>query len=159
LESSDKKWLFVAEDDMLLHSDFSHLFPLYWSQTPKDFDIVLVGNQMNASVSSSLVVSNPSFCLHAYIISKKGAKKLLKAYASIAKNDMKRHVIDIFLISVMDRRLRVRPSLIYYCYNGKPFPDFKNKDSIFKVRDSGICFQNYTLQSTINLKSKLTQMH
>jgi len=150
LESSDKEWLFVAEDDMLPHSDFAHLFPIYWDRTPKNFDIVMVGNQMDAHSSDPLVVSKPCFCMHAYIISKKGAEKLLKAYASIAKDDINRHIIDIFLISVMDRRLRMHPRFIYCCFNGTPFPDFKNQDSIFEDRDTGICFQNRTLGSSIH---------
>jgi len=150
LESSDKEWLFVAEDDMLPHSDFSHLFPIYWDKTPKDFDIVMVGNQMDAHPSDPLVVSKPCFCMHAYIVSKKGATKLLNAYATIAKNDINVHVIDIFLINVMNGRFPIPSPLVYYCYNGTPFPDFVNKDLIFNYRDSGICFQNRSLGTSIH---------
>ncbi len=149
---SDKKWLFVAEDDMLPHSAFEALFPFYWKNTPKNFDIVMVGNQMNVSEQDPLILSEPCFCMHGYIISRKGAKKLLDAYKTIDRNNENMHVIDIFLINIMSNRFFIDQPFIYYCYNGTAFKDLKNiqDKNIFPSRDTGICFQNKPLGSTIH---------
>lgn len=149
---SDKKWLFVAEDDMLPHSDFEFLFPFYWQNTPKDFDIVMVGNQMNVSEQDSFIVSEPCFCMHGYIISREGAKKLLNAYKTINRNDENMHIIDVFLINIMSNRFFIQQPLIYYCYNGTAFKDRENirNKNIFSGRDTGICFQHKYLGSTIH---------
>ena len=40
-----------------------------------------------------------------------------------------------------------RKKITYYCYNGKRFPDISN--SVLKWKDSGICFQNKDLGSSI----------
>ncbi len=149
LAHSDKDYLFVAEDDMLPHSHFADLFPLYWDKTPESFDIVMVGNQMDyhsPSRRERFVVSVPSFCTHAYIISKKGARKLLDLYRSLSREETNVHVIDIFMIKMM-----LGGKIDYYCYNGQIFKDLEN-DSIFVGRDTGICFQNKELGSTIHQK-------
>jgi GR25 family glycosyltransferase involved in LPS biosynthesis len=99
-DTTDKEYLFVAEDDNLPHSRFSEIFPLYWEQTPKPFDIVFVGNQINSKGNSRLVVSEPTFCTHAYIISKSGARKLLTEYSKIKKTDTNTHIIEQMLINV-----------------------------------------------------------
>ena len=140
---SQKKFLFVCEDDMLPHTDFAKLFPFYWKQTKEDFDILLVGNQMDAK-SNRLIVREPSFCTHAYIVSKRGAKKLYDLYMKLPKDSFPHHVIDIFLIKAMaDRKID------YYCYNGKMYPDSNNQSIIWAKRDNGICFQNRSLGSSI----------
>ena len=143
LENSDRDYLFIAEDDMLPHLSFRKIFPKYWAKTPDDFDLILVGNEMSCDKRRPLVVSEPSFCTHAYIISKKGAKKLLDSYQKIEKNETNMHVIDIFLINLMSKRVEYcKEPLRFYCYNGAYFPD--RRKNIWPSRNSGICFQSRT---------------
>lgn len=145
--NSDREFLFVAEDDMLPHTDFLQLFPIYWNQTIPLFDIVLVGNQMNATSSQPYLMAEPAFCTHAYIISKKGAEKLLKLYKNIPKDDDCMHIIDIFLVKMMQEK-----KVIFYCYNGTKFPDKINNEAgnIAHGRDTGICFQNANLGTSLH---------
>jgi GR25 family glycosyltransferase involved in LPS biosynthesis len=148
LETSDKDLLFVAEDDMLPHTDFSWLFPLYWDLTPKPFDLVLVGSKMlDITDQDPLIVKKWGWCTHAYIISKEGAKKLLKLYETCPKDEDSYYVIDIFLTKMMWEN-----QINYYCYNGQFFKDEKNIEAgnIFPTRDSGICFQHQKLGTTIH---------
>jgi len=158
LESSEKPYLFVAEDDMLPHFNFMQLFPMYWEKTPKDFDIVMVGNQLESKNREDFILKKRTACTHAYIISRKGAIKLLKLYkksslfdlkqhAPIFRGDIKKYVIDMFLSKMMYKN-----KIIYYCYKGKMFPDKFNKEkgNIIPKRDSGICFQNASLGSSIH---------
>lgn len=146
---SSNEFLFVSEDDMLPHSNFATLFPQYWKQTPKDFDIVLVGNQFDHSnyKKEDLVVQVPSWCTHAYIISKKGAEKLYNLYMNLPPDSGITFVIDIFLVNAMYNN-----KIQYFCYNGKNHPDPVNfeKGNIRRERDTGICFQNNQLGCTIH---------
>ena len=145
-EISTRKFLFVCEDDMLPHSDFEKIFPIYWNHTKEDFDLILVGNQMIPK-KDNLVLREPAFCLHAYIISKRGAKRLCNLYKNLPKNSGDLHIIDIFLVRAMfDRKID------YFCYNGKTYPDLINQDKglIWHGRNTGICFQNKSLGSTIH---------
>ncbi len=153
IADSDREFLFVAEDDLLPHTDFACLFPLYWEKTPKDFDIVLVGNRMPTTTlhkEENLVVSIPSYCTHAYIISQKGARKLLALYKQIPQKTKSLHVIDHFLIDLMRRK-----AICYYCYNGILFPDTYNfkAGNVLKGKATGICFQNAHLEGTIGSRA------
>lgn len=147
LKNPKKDFLFIAEDDMLPHSDFCNLFPLYWQWTPTSFDIVLVGNQMKVKPSHFWIVQEPASCMHAYIISKKGAEKLLQLYKRIPKQDTTIYIIDIFLREMMRQH-----QINYYCYNGTPFPDIPNirANNLSHGRTTGICFQNRNLGSSIH---------
>jgi len=74
-DDSDRDFLFVSEDDMLPHSNFSILFPLFWKAVPRDFDIFLIGCEFVYKISEeqkeNIIVTIPSQNTHAYIISKK----------------------------------------------------------------------------------------
>lgn len=164
VKNSDKEYLFIAEDDMLPHSDFANLFPVYWEKTPKNFDIVMVGNQIGCTmkekhrINENFIVTKPSNCLHAYIISKKGAIKLLKLYKKMALLDFRRHLKmsdrdeNQYVIDIFTSKLMFKKRITYYCYNGRMFPDAVNrtKGNIVGKRDSGICFQNAHLGSSIH---------
>ncbi len=149
---SDREYLFICEDDMLPHSDFSRLFPIYWEATPKDFDIVLVGNKL-ANKSDDLVVSIPAIALHAYIISKRGAQILLDNYREIPKEGKP----SLYIIDNFVKRMMEENKITYYCYNGKKFPDRINEEKIRKNFATGICFQNLEFDSTIAKKNWFVQ--
>lgn len=148
-DPNSAEYLFVCEDDMLPHSNFYELFSFYWERTPELFDIVLVGNQMGGQPSreKKYVVKSPGFCLHGYIVSKKGAKKLYDLYMKLPQNAEGLFIIDIFVVEKMKHN-----KIDYYCYDGRYFPDTLQKDKIFHHRDTGICFQNQTVGSSIHSK-------
>lgn len=144
-------YLFVCEDDMLPHSGFKELFPFYWSKTPSDFDIVMVGNQLGDMDEKTFqrkdyISLTPTFCLHAYIISRKGAERLYNLYMKLPSDSESKFVIDIFLIHAM-----INKQINFYCYDGRFFPDAINQKKGMAWRDSGICFQNTSLGSSIHL--------
>jgi GR25 family glycosyltransferase involved in LPS biosynthesis len=153
LINSDKEMLFVCEDDMVPHTQFSTLFPLYWNATPDNFDIVMVGCHFIENVNSEdLIVSIPSKFTHAYIISKIGAQKLLDHYQEAPKTSKKSaFIIDDFICSMMKEK-----KLIYYCFNEKKYPDHSN--IVGKTLYNGICYQNKAFDSTIDKPSKLSKL-
>lgn len=146
-DTSEKEFLFICEDDMLPHSNFPILFPLFWKAAPKDFDIFMVGclNFIAEDQKDKLINNSPSATTHAYIISKKGAKKLLDFYNALTKDfQTDNFIIDLFIMELMTKQ-----KIIYYCCNGINFPDFLNRKKIVMDRAVGICFQNCTFASTI----------
>lgn len=158
-DDSEKEFLFVCEDDMLPHSNFSILFPMFWKAVPKDFDIFMVGceymKRITEEEKEELIISTPSQNTHAYIVSKKGAQKLLNSYKSIPIDSP---AID-FIIDVFIKQMMEKQNIIYYCCNGALFPDFFNQKKIVKTRDAGICFQNYTFPSTVVPEIPLPNFH
>lgn len=153
--SSEKEHLFICEDDMLPHSDFATLFPLYWEATPKDFDLIMVGNKFNEKVKTEeKVISSPAIALHAYIVTKKGAQILFDEYQKIPEGSSEQdYIIDNFVSKMMQEK-----KITYYCYNGKKYPDKENKRKIRKNFSSGICFQNLEFDSTISDKNLLKKL-
>jgi GR25 family glycosyltransferase involved in LPS biosynthesis len=155
-ESDDpREYLFIAEDDMLPHSQFYELFQKYWMETPADFDIILVGNGLGDKIdkkrpTKSLLVSIPSYSLLGYIISKKGAEKLYNMYMEIPARAVGRNptpfVIDVFLKDSMAAN-----KITYYCFDGRQFPDEENrtKGLISHRSCTGICFQHRHLGTTL----------
>ncbi len=148
-DPAEKEFLFVCEDDMLPHSDFPNLFPLYWEVTPKDFDILMVGNELIEKIETEdLIITIPAQTTHAYIISKNGAKQLLDLYQKIPQNsDGLDFIIDVFIRKMMQQK-----KIIFYCYNGKKYPDNINQEKIVQSCNTGICFQNLTFNSTISIE-------
>ena len=149
IDADSRPYLFVAEDDMLPHSDFATLFPQFWAETPESFDMVFVGHQERNASTTAKLISVPTYCTHAYIISKHGAKKLIDLYLQLPSTDRDIHVIDIFLNVHMGRR-----QFTYYLYNAISYPDKVNTEfnRIRKTREGGICFQNILLGSSIHTK-------
>lgn len=140
-DESDKEYLFVCEDDMLPHTDFYTLFPIYWEMTPKDFDLVMVGNWLNSLRNNEqMILTIPTMTTHAYIISKKGAQILLDLFSQKKRSS----IIDSFLFQMMKQK-----EIIYYCYNGKKYPDPQNTSKGLVRFGTGICFQNKKMPSTI----------
>ena len=154
-------YMIVFEDDCLGHLDLPKgLGQRFWDATPKDFDIVYLGNMMNPSDSllddkTNLVVSVPAQCLHAYILSLKGAKKLISFLDTLHKMNEQIHRIDIQLT-----QMQVNNTLRHYCWNGtltqKSYPTYDDglpwqafSDIITPVKDTGLFWQNMRLGSSL----------
>jgi len=155
-------YLLIFEDDALPHPEFRDLAPLWWAETPAEFDVVLLGNQMNPDDArvkrQTKIVKSPSFCLHAYIVTYKGAVKLLellKVTTVMQMNDLQM------------RDWMITDSVDYYCWNGTFLPDkghptFKYKrgmdvESVIQAnpvmiserRDTGLVYRDFMLQHTL----------
>ena len=91
----------ILEDDVVFEDDFKSRLLKKTSDVPKDFDIVYIGcNQCNKkgdiksiadlysltfkskyeNINESVFVPRMAFALHAYIVSNKGARKLLEMF-------------------------------------------------------------------------------
>jgi len=149
------------EDDAIGHTDLAKgLGQKFWDATPKDFDILYMGNMMNQGDPvledpNALVVKIPSYCLHAYILTRKGALRLFE----LAKNMNAKG----FAINMLDMQLyywQVEGVLNWYCWNGtstqKSYPTFDPglpwqifSEVITPQKDSGLFWQNMRVGTTL----------
>ena len=101
LASSNLDGIFIFEDDALPRPDFKEIFPTYWDSVENDVDIVFLGGgsygeEMRKSYISKfgsekmiskngLIWKGQLDCLHAYYLTKSGAKKLLSIYENLSQ--------------------------------------------------------------------------
>lgn len=143
-------FLVVFEDDVEFHHEWHNLSGQYWEHTPRDFDILYLGAQMDTFTEGNITVT-PVFCTHAYIITLEGAKKL---YDLCLKSPTGTYTIDCMLIDHMKATFatngRHHP-FKWYVWNGRMFPD-PNKvkeGSKWASRNDGLVFQDYDLGTDV----------
>jgi len=152
----------VFEDDAHFHPEWNTLSEIYWKLTPSDFDILFIGN----GIDSCRTISDPStiqeittegaWCTHAYVITRKGAEKVMNAILNwdyTAFNHGSRgntltglYAIDIMLINLEHRALlgQIEKPFIWYSWNGTKYQCASNKlpTSGNDIRNTGLVFQN-----------------
>lgn len=137
--NNDIKISNVFEDDVLFHPEWNKLSNEYYENTPNDFDILFIGNQIY-DLKAHKINNEPCFCTHAYIITLEGAKKmydmLLNYHLDIELNEMSLNihydglfVIDIFLYQLQKNinSKKINEIFKWYCWNGTYYRCNKNK--------------------------------
>ncbi len=149
------------EDDALAHLDLPKgLGQKFWNATPKDFDILYLGNMMNASdpalaSKDALVVQLPTYCTHAYMLTLKGANRIWDIVQTMGKKSILFHTLDIQMVIWQQEK-----KLNWQCWNGtwtqKSFPTFDEglpwqafPDVILPMKDTGLFWQNMRLGTTL----------
>lgn len=156
----------IFEDDVHFHPNWDNLAFNYYNNTPKNFDIIFIGNQIDTS--NKLIINNLStYCTHAYIITFKGAQKLLRYLLNwdyyskeielcVGHKLTGLFCIDIMIKNIQDRmnKRELKKNINWYCWNGTIFPcKFNNLPLIgFNVRNSGLVFQNENFMSIVSDK-------
>ena len=155
---SDDEYRIFFEDDAIGHLDLNKgLGQTFWDATPKDFDILYMGNMMNPSdpalaEPTALVVQVPTYCLHAYILTRKGAEKMFNL-ALTSANPL--NMLDIQLV-----QWQVAGLINWRCWNGvwtqKSYPTFDEglpwqafPDVITPQKDTGLFWQNMRVGTTL----------
>ena len=152
-------YLLIFEDDVLPRPDVAQIGPLYWDETPADVDFLFMGNQIEPALIANdqrRVVAYPSWCLHAYVITRAGARQGLELLREkLARDDHGLAIIDAELKRWMaDERVR------YACWNGTMLPKLlphaddvngsgTSPDVVWPLRDTGVFFQNFALGSAL----------
>ena len=143
----------IFEDDVLFHPNWKILSKRYYYHTPKNYDMIYIGNQINTE--SDKINTEPAFCTHAYIVTLLGARKLLNCiiqwdYYNQGLTGL--HTIDIILIDIQKRvkEKKLRSLFTWYCWNGTYHPCEYNKlpfQNNMEERNSGLVFQDNTFTS------------
>lgn len=134
----------VFEDDVCFHSVWHQLAPRYWDATPKEFDVLYIGSQIDWYIDGH-IIKTPVFCTHAYVITLQGATLL---YDTLLKDPAGVRTIDCMLIDHMKRHVfrKVTCPFDWYVWNGMPFPE---KDALadphWAKRNTGLVFQDVSL--------------
>jgi GR25 family glycosyltransferase involved in LPS biosynthesis len=157
----------IFEDDIFFHSEWNYLAEKFYQNTPKNFDILFIGNQIEECIEKNnnipRINQKPCYCTHGYILTLKGAKKLIDL---IVKWDyynqvdfVKRNLNGIITIDEIIKNIQLRilnnkldkNTLIWYCWNGTRN---KCKKITFplkgiNIRNTGLVYQSDIFETTI----------
>jgi len=136
----------IFEDDILFHHKWETLAPAYFKNTPNNYDILYLGSQFEA-ISNFHIDKIPVYCLHAYVITLEGAKKL---YDLVLKNDLGVYTIDCMLLDFMKEN-----AFNWAVWNGyKFYPPNNRMSDQWAIRNHGLVYQDEVFGSDI-----ITDLH
>ena len=129
----------VFEDDIMFHPQWTDLAPLYWKNTPKNYDLVFIGNQLDC-YSQHNIDRVPVYCTHAYVINLQGATKMYE----LLKKDP--YTIDCMMIDHMrlDNNRTVKSPFDWFVWNATFYPT-----KYLSLKNTGLVFQDDVYESTI----------
>lgn len=150
----------IFEDDVYFHSDWTRLSPMFYENTPKNYDVIFIGNQSDGNPNIlPRIHQRACFCTHAYIITLNGAKKLLRYVLNLNHknyNNIGLTTIDILIKFLQHNILRGninKNNFIWYCWNGTR-NECKNKNisdtSVYTIRNMGLVYQSSSFITSIN---------
>lgn len=149
-------YMVVLEDDVLFHPKWKEIAPAYLEGTPKDFDIIYMGSQIEFN-SQFHIDRGPVFCTHAMVLSYEGVKKI---YDLLLNNSSGVYTIDCMLIDKMKDYFRKRSMnrsfpapFNWYVWNGQAFypTDLRNMPKGWTKRNGGIVFQDESFGSEVRV--------
>jgi hypothetical protein len=149
-------YIIILEDDVLFHPQWKDLTPAYLEGTPKDFDVVYMGSQIEFN-SQYHVDRGPVFCTHAMVLSYAGVEKL---YNLLLNNPTGVYTIDCMLIDLMKqyyRKLSMNRDaplpFHWYVWNGQRFypTNLRNMPKGWTKRNGGIIFQDESFGSEVRI--------
>jgi Glycosyltransferase family 25 (LPS biosynthesis protein) len=136
----------VFEDDVLCHPRFAELAPQYWAITPKGFDLLYLGAQIEIPTNYA-IVQLPCFCTNAMAMTLDGAKKV---YELILTPPVR--TIDCILKEYQEGVVfERRPKTIeWFAWNGTIFPtELASMPKDWTKRNSGLIFQDEDFGSDV----------
>lgn len=157
----------IFEDDVHFHPEWNKLAPYYYNNTPKNYDILFIGNQLDDKrYTNNIPIVNhlSTFCTHAYIITIEGAQKLLTYlltwdYYSKINTEYAGHpltglfCIDIMIKTIQDRMNKgeLQKYINWYCWNGTHFQCQHNRLPLTgnNIRNTGLVFQSDAFEPLI----------
>lgn len=137
------EYAIVFEDDIDFHCGWKQYAAKYFEVTPKDFDLLYLGSQMEICTDSH-ITRVPVFCTHAYVITLTAAQKL---YRLLLDDPRGVSTIDCMLIDHMNNFIAGgQKRFEWYVWNARMLPDpnaLLSKD--WAKRNSGLVFQDVNL--------------
>jgi hypothetical protein len=138
----------IFEDDIFFHRLWSQLSPTYFEFTPRDYDILFLGSQIEIK-GTGLVRRVPVHCMHGYLVTNDGARRL----RSILLNDPNGvATIDSMVMHYqwLEHQGHQRAPFDWYVWDGTTFPDLRAKGHpLWEIRNAGLVFQNFAFESDI----------
>ena len=155
----------IFEDDVYFHPKWKELAKKYFNYTPKNFDIIFIGNQIDEPKKYSKLNTADCFCTHAYIITLQGAQRLLNAlinwdYQNFSLFQPGWNLTGLYNIDIMIKNIQMRVNnkqlpkkFIWYCWNGIYHECDSNKFplDVIKSRNTGLVFQSSDFISLVTI--------
>jgi GR25 family glycosyltransferase involved in LPS biosynthesis len=141
----------IFEDDIFFHRHWPTLAPFYFEFTPKDWDIVYMGNGIHVK-RHGLVQRVPAVCHHAYIVTAAGARRLVDALLETPRGVYSKDMM-MYHQQWRDVEDGVPAPYSWYAWNGASFPDARarvHKD--WYHYNTGIVFQNRDYPSDLQAR-------
>ena len=168
IATSGIPYALIFEDDVLPHPGLAEHAPTWWAETVAwekqhgMLDMILLGNQMNPEELIGKehihVLASPAYCLHAYVLTAAGARKILNTINIFIYSGIPMKMFDIMMYNMMCDNM-----LHYLCWNrGKldvgwpvfsldmPLAYVKTNDVAVWHRDTGLFYQNARWGTTIS---------
>jgi len=141
----------IFEDDIYFHPNWNSLSKHYYGLTPKDYEILFIGNQLYGVDELSEITKEYWYCLHAYIITLEGAKKLKNMIIQYSLEN-RLCEIDRIIMHVLHytKSKHIPPPFVSYSWNGMKYPCEHNTTKQIHNRNTGLVFQNITFVSEID---------
>lgn len=149
LKDASDPFFLVFEDDVLFHPQFAALAPQYWNATPKDFDLLYLGSQLDYYGLKHPIVRLPCFCTNAMAMTAEGAKKI---YDFLMTHPRGVSTIDCMLKEHQeDVTFRgAAAAFQWYVWNGGLFPtNTAHMPKDWTKRNSGLVFQDESFGSDV----------
>lgn len=168
IATSGIPYALIFEDDILPQPALAEHAPTWWAETvawEKEhgmLDMVLMGNQMNpdelVGKEHIRVVASPAYCLHAYVLTAAGARKILDIINIFIYSKIQMYMFDIYMYNMMCEGM-----IKFLCWNrgtlNVGWPVFsldmrleyvKTNDVAVWHRDTGLFYQNARWGTTIS---------
>jgi len=132
----------IFEDDVLFHKDWSTLAPVFYANTPPDYNFIYMGSQLDNPANTYEISRSPAFCTHAFIFTLEGAKRV---YDALLNNPSGVYTIDWMLKDIAHKPVHCHP-YIFYVWNAIKFHDpARVMPKEWTKRNCGLVFQDYDL--------------
>lgn len=155
----------IFEDDVAFHKDWETLASVFWNATPKDFDVLYIGNQLEMYMPGE-ILQVPVYCLHAYIVTLEGAQKLydcvlrrpqgMCAIDSVLIEYMWKHIHDLVEAARINAMTCPPPPFTWYAWNATGYPDEKaTEHPEWRKRNTGLVFQDVKFGTYIRSRADI----
>jgi GR25 family glycosyltransferase involved in LPS biosynthesis len=148
----------VFEDDIMFHPEWATLHPIFFEETPKDFDIIYMGSKHETydepGTRPKHIQTSPVYCTHAYTITLAGATKLYNLLikdprgVSTIDNHIRRYMV--YFNSFRSSNPNIKLHVTWYAWNATTYPCTQaDMEGDFKWRNMGLVFQDVSFPSVI----------
>jgi len=149
-------YFIVMEDDVLFHPQWPALAPAFYDATPKDYDLLYMGSQLEATSQYS-IVRLPCFCTNAMAMTLAGAEKVYRFLLSQPRGVrtidcmLKDHQTAIIAaVAAGTGAAGTRAAFEWYVWNGALFPtESAVMDKDWTKRNTGLVFQDVAFGSEV----------
>lgn len=126
--------IIIFEDDVYFHHVWKQLSQYLYSNTPKNFDFLYLGNSYCLFQSSQIIEKGPVLNTHAMLLTNRGAQKLIDF---CHKEELPIKTLDVFLYELC---VKYPTQLNWYTWDITKFQNFSSKDPIY-TNFNGIVYQ------------------